>query len=83
VRMGTGSATGGGSISSGNRVSIPLSPSLRTRDLWNMSQFKMPRSLFLVKEEYLPNAINLLPIKEKYLSCHILNEISCAQHPTD
>ena len=48
-----------------------------------MSPFKMPRNLFLVKEEYLPNAIDLLSIKEKYLSCHILNEVSCAQHPAD
>jgi len=46
---------------------LSLSPSLRTRDQWNMSQFGMPRNPFLVKEEYSPNAINIFLIKEKDL----------------
>ena len=41
-------------------VAISLNPSLRTKERRNMPQFDVPRNLFLVKEEYSPNAINLL-----------------------
>ena len=49
--------TNGGSL-------LSLSQSLRIRDRWNMSQFEIRRNLFLVKEEYFPNAINIVLIKE-------------------
>lgn len=32
----------------------------------------MPRKIFLTKKEYLPNAINLFPIKEKYFPSPVI-----------
>jgi len=54
-------------IAANGRSLLSLSPSLRTSDRWNMSQFEMLRNLFLVKEEYSLNAINIVLIKEKDL----------------
>jgi len=51
-------------IVTNGRSLLSLSPSLRIRDRWNMSQFEMARNIFLVKEEYFPNAINIVQIKE-------------------
>jgi len=65
-------------------LSRSIGPSLRKRDRWNMSQFEMLRNLFLVKEEYCPNAINLFLIKEKDLPNPVIFlTTSCAQHMTD
>jgi len=47
-------------IVTNGRSLLSLSPSLRTRDRWNLSQFEMPKNIFLVKEEYFPNAINIV-----------------------
>jgi len=51
-------------IVTNGRSLLSHSPSLHMSDRWNMSQFEMPRNLFLLKEEYFPNAINIVPIKE-------------------
>ena len=67
-------------------AAVSLSPSLRTRDRWNMTRVEMPRYLFPVKEGCSPNAINQFPIKEGTTPPrwrHFLNKISCAQYPTD